>query len=54
MQIIPPELPFDRQRYLTDLLYRNEIDQEAIAERAERIKLLLMEPLISMDTSIDL
>ena len=42
MIIIPPELvPFNRQRYLSDLVYRTECDYENQAERADRINLLL-------------
>ena len=41
MRICPPELvPFSRQRYLSDLAYRNECDAEEAAERYERLKLL--------------
>jgi len=41
MRISPPELvPFSRQRYLADLVYRTECDAENTAERYERLKLL--------------
>lgn len=41
MRVMPPEqIPFSRQRYLSDLVYRFECDQEVAAERHERIKLL--------------
>ena len=42
MRISPPELvPFSRQRYLSDIIYRIECDYENQAERADRINLLL-------------
>ena len=41
MRISPPELvPFNRQRYLSDITYRIECDYENQAERAIRIALI--------------
>lgn len=38
MQIVPPELVlFDRKRYMSDLDYRFECDQETYSERHERM-----------------
>jgi hypothetical protein len=41
MQILPPDLePFNRDRYYSDLAYREECDLEIASERYERLKLL--------------
>ena len=41
MQIIPPELtPYSSSRYLKDIEYRQEIDNENIAERRLRLAFL--------------
>ena len=40
MIILPPDLVFDKRRYLSDLEYRREHDLEMEAERYERIQIL--------------
>ena len=45
LQIAPPELQlFDRRRYEADISYRTECDLELMAERRERLRLLLSIP----------
>ena len=45
MQILPPNLQvFDRRRYEADISYRTECDLELMAERHERLRLLLSSP----------
>jgi len=50
MQILPPDLVTDKQRYFYDLNYRFECDQEVAAERHERLMFLLR----STDTPIQI
>ena len=41
MQIIPPDLQiYSSQRYHSDIQYREEIDNERIGERQQRLALL--------------
>ena len=40
MIIIPPELePYNSRRYSADLAYRQDVDNERIADRAQRLVL---------------
>ena len=41
MIIIPPELePYNSRRYYSDIAYRQDVDNELIADRAQRLVLL--------------
>ena len=40
MQILPPDLLFDKRRYFSDLMYRRQYDLEVEAERNERLQIL--------------
>ena len=40
MQILPPDLLFDKRRYFSDLEYRRQYDLEVEAERNERLQIL--------------
>ena len=51
MEIIPPQLIFDKQRYYSDLDYRTEVDWEILGDRAERIAQLMHEHLFQ-DSSL--
>ena len=43
MRISPPELQvFDKQRYFSDLAYRQDEDEQRYSEWRERLKLLLL------------
>ena len=49
MQIIPPELQsYSPQRYQSDIEYRQEIDNERIGERHERLLLLFRPHLLPL------
>ena len=40
MVIIPPELePYNSRRYYSDIAYRQDVDNERIADRAQRLVL---------------
>ena len=42
MQILPPDVLFDKRRFFSDLMYRREVDLEMEAERSDRLRILFL------------